>query len=220
MQEYYDIIGRKKKEPPKSVLLAYAGYSIFPAYFLSCVACAICHGIKTGRVSEGFLALFAVWFLGIVLIPVSAFSAKTPLSIIICAIFIVLFLVLIVLSIANRKPSKNEQSKDLKLQLIKKEFEAKYPRAVEVKKEYFELQKSHNQAKKTIADALASTSITKINADFTAGRISREERDKMIELYQICEYHASQQKFLDEVNRELCDRLKTELAGYVAEFEK
>ena len=220
MQSYYDIIGRPKKKPIKERLCFGLQMLLCCLWIIIAVGCAVYTLISTRSVMNGLLALAMTSFLGIVIFPVYAFVIKAPFAIAVCCVYIVLILTLIFLEITKGTPTKKEQIENLQLQMMGKEFELKYPRAVDLKNEYNQIRKSHKQSKESINAALKATSKDEINANFKTGVISKAEHNKLIEAYEICEFRTSQEKFLDEVEQEIEDHLKEELAHYIAEFEQ
>lgn len=219
MRSYYDIIGRPKKTPFKERLSDGLITFLLCLWFIIAFGFAIHTTMKTGSFGNGVLAFVMLSLLGFVLYPVCAVAMADHFAIIVCIVYLFLIVVLICLKLSKRKLTKSEEIEELQLQILGKTFEEKYPRAAEIKKEYNDLWQSQNRARASVQSALKSTSAAKINEDFVNGRITLKQREKLLESYNICKERAKHEPFLEEVTKEIGDRLKRELVQYVEEFE-
>lgn len=219
MKEYYDIIGRKSKEPIKEKIFVFMSMCFWMVCLFVCVLIALYFGVSSGKIGNALVAFFSLLLLGIVIIPAMAIAEGNVVAICICAFFGVYLLVLIVLFRTKDKPTKRERIRNLELELLKVEFEKNYPDAKKLKDQYKEVWEGHNKKKKVVNDALKSTSKEKINRTYIAGEISESEWKSQISAYEVCEYNAANQSFFDGVTEEISENIKSRLQEYINEFE-
>lgn len=220
MQDYYDIIDRKKTRPFKETVFDALFNGLIISYIVICVAFGILAGINNMDFFTAVSFAFLLCILGFIFFPAMALLEHMPLAIGVCLYFTIYIITLFILQRNKHKPTKKEKMRATELILKQIEFEKRFPDAARLKNEYNEIWNSHYAAVQENKKALECTSPKKINQAFLSGKISHDKRIELLNRYSACEVWASHIKESEEITKELTDRLKQQIMCYIKEFEE